>query len=170
MYLKKISLLLIFCTIGFFAFSQNVYYLDEHFNEIDSITFENKCSTFPYKCLDYSTDSLVVRKVLERFKFGNIGKEGYGQVRMTLSRTTGKPIDSNSVMVISYKDSLYDYTQKHELFLRQQAFHEKKMPESADATSNKPKFDHPNYSKKTFERAQKNISKNVMVVLKNLKP
>lgn len=102
-----------FLTLILFSFNtiyaQDIFYLDENIVEIDSIEFKKKCKIYVLKCLTYKTDSVEVNKVLYDFKFGKLSPIEYEQIKKTLIQKSLKNIDDAPVLLVNYRDSLYDF-------------------------------------------------------------
>lgn len=105
--IKAFITLFIFSFIAIYA--QDKVYLDENIIEIDAIEFNKKCNIAVLKCLTYKTDSVEVYKVLYNFYFGKLSPTAYQQIKKTLIQKSGKKIDDNAILLINYRDSLYDF-------------------------------------------------------------
>ena len=102
-----------FLTLILFSFNtiyaQDRFYLDENIVEIDSIEFKKKCKIHILKCLTYKTDSVEVNKVLYNFKFGKLSPIEYEQIKKALIQKSKKHIDDDAVLLVNYRDSLFDF-------------------------------------------------------------
>lgn len=94
---------ILFSTI---SFAQNTIYLDESNQEIDSTIYKNKCIQHPFKCLEYITDSLILKKVLYKFNFGRLDEINYQKIRNTLVKDSKTETDTNAILIIHFYDSL----------------------------------------------------------------
>jgi hypothetical protein len=74
--------------------------------EIDSVNFYKKCDARVFGCLEYKTDSLIVNKIYNRFKFGKISKEEYNQVRLLLIKKGDTEISPDQILVIEHTDTI----------------------------------------------------------------
>ena len=90
-------------------YAQDRFYLDENIIEIDSIEFQKKCKIYILKCLTYKTDSVEVNKVLYNFKFGKLSPIEYQQIKKALIQKSKKHIDDDAVLLVNYRDSLFDF-------------------------------------------------------------
>jgi hypothetical protein len=107
--MKIIVLFIIFLFFFSQSFSQQKIYVDENMKTIDSLTFHKKCNAYIFKCLNYKTYSLIVNKVYYKFSFGKISRIESNQLRLLLVEKSKKNIDSNSIIVIKYIDTLFGY-------------------------------------------------------------
>lgn len=89
--------------------AQQKIFIDENMNSIDSIQYINKCKILVLKCLKYKTDSIEVNKVLYNYSFGRITSTEYKQVKKLLIQNADTLINSNAVILINYRDSLYNF-------------------------------------------------------------
>jgi hypothetical protein len=90
------------------SIQKDIIYLDENMSKIDSIIYKKKCKSTVLKCLEYKKDSLfIIHKVLYKYTFGKISKTETIQLKKPLS--INKTFNSQSNIVINYRDSLYDY-------------------------------------------------------------
>lgn len=108
----KIKIAIIFTFLFLAAgksIAQQKIYIDENMNRIDSIQYINKCKIYILKCLKYKTDSLDINKVLYNFSFGRITPTEYKQVKKLLVQNADTLINSNTVILINYRDSLYNF-------------------------------------------------------------
>ena len=104
-----------FLTVLFLLFfssvnAQNVKYIDEDMNSIDSITLYKKCNQLIFKCLKYDTDTLVINKVLQRFKFGTLSPSNFENIKNELSNDSGRNIGSDEFIIVRYYDSLKSFS------------------------------------------------------------
>lgn len=116
---KILSLKILFLLlISFSIQGQTKVYVDENMQEIDSINFYKKCDARVFKCLTYNTDSLIVNKVHNRFKFGKVSPEEYNQIRMLLMKSGEIEIPQNQTLIIKNIDTIggsyYHYVKKME--------------------------------------------------------
>ena len=91
------------------SFSQQEVYIDENMKEITKSIYLEKCNAYIFKCLNYKTDSLIVNKVLYKYSFGNITTFEANQVRLLLMQKSKSEIDSNSIIIVKYRDTLFDF-------------------------------------------------------------
>ena len=103
-YLKFLLLLIVTC-----ASAQKVKYIDENMQAIDSFTLIKKCKQHPFKCLKYDTDTLIINKVLYKYRFGKLDRTTNTQIRNTLINDSNTSIDKNAVIIVHYYDSLSTY-------------------------------------------------------------
>ncbi|MDG2193871.1 MAG: hypothetical protein P8K77_03255 [Polaribacter sp.] len=89
--------------------SQKKIYIDENMKIIDSLLFSEKCKASVLKCLSYNTDTLEINKILYSYSFKKISKKQFHQLRKFWSIETKKKIDSNTTLIIQYRDTLYNY-------------------------------------------------------------
>jgi hypothetical protein len=110
----KLFALLFFLLFTSLSFTQNTaskaVFIDENLNEIDKASYLKKCEHITNKCLEYKTDSLTVHKILNKYYFGDLGTQGYDQIRLLLNRDSKKKIDSGEVIVLKYYDSLLSFS------------------------------------------------------------
>ncbi len=110
MKINQFKLLLFFLFVAYSSYSQKKeYYLDENMKEITPHFYLEKCSSRVLKCLDFKTGKEIIHKVVFRFKFGSVKKIGYKQIKALLSKTSNKAISLNAIIMITYRDSLYDF-------------------------------------------------------------
>lgn len=102
----KITLLLLL--VCFKGMAQEKVFLDENMQEIDSLQFNTICNNHAYKCLAYSSDSILVNKVLPKYSFGKITPEEYEQIRSILELDSKTKIAAGSKIIISYSDTLFN--------------------------------------------------------------
>ena len=106
---NQITLLLFFLLTTFSSYAQKKsYYLDENMHEVNHVLYLEKCSSRILKCLVFTTDSLIIHKVVFRYKFGNIDSLGYKQIKSQLVQNKKNKLNKNTVLLINYRDSLYD--------------------------------------------------------------
>ncbi|MEZ4796582.1 MAG: hypothetical protein R2785_05380 [Flavobacteriaceae bacterium] len=104
---KMLSLKILFLfLISFSIQGQTKVFVDENMQEIDSISFYKKCDARVFKCLTYSTDSLIVNKVHNRFKFGKVSPEEYNQIRLLLMKKGNTEIAPDQILVIEHIDTI----------------------------------------------------------------
>lgn len=95
-----------------FLLSQNnskLIYLDEHYNEVDSLTYKKKCNSYFYKCLDYKKDSLTLKKVLYAYSFGKLEQTELNQIKSILKSDSNISISDDESIIIHFKDTLTGY-------------------------------------------------------------
>lgn len=105
--MKYFKILLLVTTISVYA--QEKIYLDENFRNISKLEYSNKCKKNIFKCLEYKSDSLSINKMLFRYRFGKISDTSYHQIRKLLIRDSKTSIDSNSIIIVKYYDSLINF-------------------------------------------------------------
>lgn len=90
-------------------YSQEKIYLDENFRSINKLEYSKRCKKNFFKCLEYKSDSLSINKILFRYRFGKISDTSYHQIRNLLIRDSKTSIDSNSIIIVKYYDSLINF-------------------------------------------------------------
>ncbi|MBU2938844.1 hypothetical protein KO494_04740 [Lacinutrix sp. C3R15] len=98
----------LFLLISFHTISQEKVFIDENMKEIDSLQFNTICKNRAYKCLAYSSDSILVNKVLPKYSFGKITPQEYDQIRSILELDSKTKVVPGSKIVISYSDTLFN--------------------------------------------------------------
>lgn len=118
MHLKKYILSALFLLTSTIIFSQQEVYLDEHMNEISEQAFKEKCDNIMFKCLTYSSEGFIVKKILYRYKFGEISETHFQQIKKVLIRDSNKAIPEGSTIIIKYTDNVntLGLTPKEKLF------------------------------------------------------
>lgn len=102
----KIIIFLLLILFPFLNFSQSEVYLDENMKEVGKSTFKSKCESQIFKCLNYTTDSLIIHKILYKYSFGKIKPKEYNQLRNLLIIDSKREIDSNATIILKFRDSL----------------------------------------------------------------
>ena len=87
--------------------SQAKVYVDESMNKIDSIQFKKKCNTYILKCLKFTSDSVIVNKVLHKYSFGVLKKDEHLQLRKFLISDSNLNIDDTKTLLIKFRDTIY---------------------------------------------------------------
>ena len=81
-------------------------FIDENMVEIDSLTFNKKCSSRVLKCLKYQDSTLIVNKAHRVFKFGKVSSQEYNQIRLLLIKKSKLEISPDQIIVIKHVDSI----------------------------------------------------------------
>ncbi|MCB0463955.1 MAG: hypothetical protein R2816_07880 [Flavobacteriaceae bacterium] len=131
---KILSLKILFLLlISFSIQGQTKVFVDENMQEIDSISFYKKCDARVFKCLTYNTDSLIVNKVHNRFKFGKVSTEEYNQVRLLLMKKGNFIIDKKEILVIEKIDTIGGSYSSYLNHMRK--YHKKDSNKNTDSTN-----------------------------------
>lgn len=95
--------------------SQNTfhyYYLDENNNEIDYSTYQKKCNIYFFKCLDYETDTLVLKKVLYKYQFGKLTNDELSQIKAIAKSDYNMHINNDETIVVKFRDTIESFSTK----------------------------------------------------------
>lgn len=126
-YILSIFLLL----YGLSVLSQEKIYIDENFKSISLNTYKQKCKRSLFKCLEYKTDSLVINKILFKYKFGYLDSTAYNQVRNLLIRDSKRKIPNNSTIVIKYYDSIFSFDTEYNKHVKHEKEYEASKKDSS---------------------------------------
>ena len=121
---KIIGILTLFIFSFMISNAQNKVYLDENIVKIDSLEFIKKCKIHVLKCLTYSTDSIEVNKVLYNFQFGKLSAIEYDQIKKTLEQKSLKKIDDDAILLVNYRDSLFDFESRNKQYETHKRIHQ----------------------------------------------
>jgi hypothetical protein len=133
--------------------AQNVKYVDENMNIIDSLTLTKKCKQHIFKCLKYDTDTLIIKKVLYKYKFGKLNDSTFQKIKKNLNTDSL----SKSNIIVRYYDSLIPY----KTLLKNHSKHTEKREKIYFDTS-KTRYYYRSghkFNKKIYERNRKNFIK-----------
>lgn len=105
---KGVIIIFIFLFPFFIVSQTNVksFFLDENNKEIDSLTYSKKCNTYYFKCLDYNTDTLKLKKVLYRFSFGKLKEDEINQIRNLLKSDLNFNLKEGESLVVKFRDTI----------------------------------------------------------------
>lgn len=105
----------LFLVLSSNIYAQDTLYLDENLKSINQKQYFQKCKADVFKCLEYKTDSLVVNKVLHKYKFGKISEVEYDQIRKLLELDGQDSIKKGATLVIKFYDTLNNFSrlEKH---------------------------------------------------------
>lgn len=139
-------------------------YLDENLTRIDSSTYSRKCYRILFKCLEYKTDSLVVNKILEKYRFGKLNPTEYKQIKGVISRISKLKIKSDEIIVIKYYDSLLNFSSVNKRHME----HTKPKKTISPDSSNSTKRNHHPFNEDIFyKNRRKWVKKNKKCIEKN---
>lgn len=113
---KTFTIFILFVMMSNLLVSQSIIYLDENIKMIDSVQFANKCKNRILKCLEYSKDTLTIKKVLPKHSFGKINTDEFNQIRLIFEKKTNKKISNKNSLLIVYKDTLFSYNEAKEKY------------------------------------------------------
>jgi len=104
--ISKFLLAIIFFS-PLFSFAQiKKIYIDEDEKITDSIKFYAKCHSRVLTCLEYKTDTLIVNRLHNKYKFGKISTNEVNQIRLFLMKKGNFKIEPNKTLVIKPIDSI----------------------------------------------------------------
>lgn len=105
---KTILFIFFFYSIISVAQKKETFY-DENMKEIDSAAFFLKCNAAVFKCLTYKSDSLVVNKVYQKYKFGILNKVEYNQIKTLLTQDSNLELSKDNTIIIRFNDTIFGY-------------------------------------------------------------
>jgi len=146
------SLLLVFALN---TFAQSKIILDENMKLIDSVQFKKKCKSQILKCFSYTADSLFLKKVLYKYRFGKLSKEENSQLRKIFIQNTNKQIKQNANIIINFRDTLYNFITRKKAY----DVHIKNHDSVHHISLTTKKF---NSQRKRWIKSQKKCSKKVL--------
>lgn len=108
--LKILAIIAIFF-FSTYASSQSHVYLDENGEKVSAEVFGEKCSSnLLFHCLVVKrTEQLVVLQIRFKQKFGKISPQEMDQIRKLLRKDSGRKLEKEKTLLISYYDSLADF-------------------------------------------------------------
>ncbi len=149
------------------AFSQDnitKVYLDENLTGIDSSTYSRKCRQLLFKCLEFKTDSLVINKILEKYRFGKLTPIEYDQIKGVITRISKIKIKSDEIIVIKYYDSLLNFSSVN----RRHVEHSKPKKATSPDSSNSKKVPLHTFNRDIFKKNRKKwVKKNKKCIKRN---
>ncbi|MDT0293783.1 hypothetical protein ACFQ3R_10370 [Mesonia ostreae] len=113
MYTQALKIAAIIAILFFsgFASAQSYVFLDEDGKEVSAEAFGEKCdSNLLFNCtVIKQTKKLVVAQIRFKQKFGKISTQEMDQVRKLLRKDSGRELEKEKTLLISYYDSLADF-------------------------------------------------------------
>jgi len=134
--MKRSASILLFLFYCLLISSQEIIYLDENMANITSKQFDEKCTNSVLKCLKFKTDSLTIHKVVYKYNFGKVDNLLYSQIKNQFAEKTNRNIHDNAVLLVRYRDSLFDFKTRNKNHLR----HLKQHKSAKHVDFNKLKF------------------------------
>lgn len=93
------------------ANSQSYVFLDENGKEVPEEIFNEKCnSSLLFNCMVIKqNEQLVVSQIRFKQKFGKVSPQEMEQIRKLLRKDSGRKLEKEKTLLISYYDSLADF-------------------------------------------------------------
>jgi hypothetical protein len=128
--------------------------VDEDMNYIQKKTYKKKCKLNIYVCKRHKTDTIIINKVYDKYKFGRVSNDHLQEIKIFLFENTETKVNSMKNIIVKYNDSLFGFREIEEK--RKKHYDKVSEKYKNSLTNSKKKFKIAKYVPLTFKSYTKN--------------